>query len=509
MKVSRSLLYPCLVLAGGAVGWQVKRTSGDVFDSPKSLAREDFKADPRQDSFQPSNLSSTDTAGELLSLPGGELYDRLALFLLDAEAADFPGVFKDYQERDDQSEELTALILFAWCRVDPEGAVRTIRGTKDEEILFRALAGNDPESALSRGLGDATSLEATVNGIGEFHPEWLAENWHRIPKEARSSAFSGLTKWPNTQNPEVSLSLLLRENSHIPPNAQTLLALVRDDLKGAFALLQNLEDGVPNYYVGSNLDFLIETLREYEPSRLDELTSLATTPKDKSAVTVAQFQGLLKDNPLAARSLVDSFPSSWLKEDLAMAFSRNLLETDPEAAIAYAGDFFNRETISWERGVSIATDDKSTTFQPRPSEASQLFTELFNQDAPKFLDVLASKVETRSNGEEGVSANFRKAAEQWMNKDLLEFADWVNEHQQNERVFDYGASRVSDQLSRRGDYETAVDWAQSRSDGGDEQLPGIYKRWLNNQPEAAVAWRLSEEFTGKPEDFPIPQEMPR
>lgn len=226
--------------------------------------------------FERPTLRSSDSADELLQLSSNELYARLALFLLDIDGADFPRFYQDYLAREDRTDDLTALILAAWCRVDSTTAIQTTQGTQSGNLAYWALSGHDPEAAFQLGLENKRALKTIAAAIGEFHPKWLTENWDRIPEDVRRDALIGLASRPNTDDPELSLTLLLRESNEAHPNPETLLALVREDLPKTLALLQELEDGVPNYYAGSNLNFLVDTLSQYEPRLLSRVDGRAS-----------------------------------------------------------------------------------------------------------------------------------------------------------------------------------------------------------------------------------------
>lgn len=189
----RSLLLPCLALAGGVLGWQAKRASTTKL-AHGPAAQPSFVSSEIAAAGERSTLRSPDSADDLLQLPSNELYGRLALFLLDLEPAAFPNFFQEYLKREDQTADLTSLILIARCRVDAATALQTTQDTELEPLAYRALAGHDPERALRIGLTDRKRLKTVATAIGEFHPKWLSENWARIPVEAQRDALLGLAK---------------------------------------------------------------------------------------------------------------------------------------------------------------------------------------------------------------------------------------------------------------------------------------------------------------------------
>ena len=213
MKLLTSSILIASATVGLVLGWQLKTrdalgNSVSIEGAEDESSRKRAAKSPEVGRMAPAARLSPDTAAVLHALPTEELYDRMALFLIDAKAGDFPAFYEELQKRSDRSSDLNDLLFIAWTRVDPEAAVAASRGTHDFKYAYWAWACHDPGGALASALAKKEGVRNAVWGIGEFHPGWLEKNWNLIPEDQRSSAIQGLLKWPNTESPEVTLRLL-------------------------------------------------------------------------------------------------------------------------------------------------------------------------------------------------------------------------------------------------------------------------------------------------------------
>ena len=82
-----------------------------------------------------SVIRSDDTIASLAEVSAPELYDRLALSLLDASPQDIQEFWGSYQNRTDRSNDLNDLVFISWTRVDPESAIAAAEGTEFAKYL--------------------------------------------------------------------------------------------------------------------------------------------------------------------------------------------------------------------------------------------------------------------------------------------------------------------------------------------------------------------------------------
>ncbi|RYD46108.1 MAG: hypothetical protein EOP85_08080, partial [Verrucomicrobiaceae bacterium] len=185
--------------AGGANGSRSRSSSQDDADS----LRKDAAKLPRIPHRQ-----SEDTIESLIALDPASSYGRAAAWLADAGEEDIAAYWAAYQGGR-RTNDMTDLIFLNWTRVNPRGAIAAMAGSPDEHYAWWAWAAHDPKGALAEAM--ATNPDRVNNvtwGLGEFHPEWLRENFDKLPEHARSNAIRGMMKWPDRQDPEGSLDFM-------------------------------------------------------------------------------------------------------------------------------------------------------------------------------------------------------------------------------------------------------------------------------------------------------------
>jgi len=482
-------------VAGLVLGWQLKVRSG-----PDAAAIPEGPAGPlpRKRREEPPQPKSSDGASAVHALPTGKLYERMALHLLEAKVEGFPAFYEEFQKRTDRSVELNQLLFIAWTRVDPEAAIEASRGTDDFEYAYWAWACHDPGAALASAQDRKEGLENAVAGIGEFHPKWLADHWDMIPQEQRGLAIQGLMKWPDTQTPEVSIRLLLESNlGHFyGGESQTLLAFARQDPIRAYEMIKEVSKSAKNR--AAILDSFIASVGRYEPGLLGEIAAASKSPVDKSKFQLGQFEGLLREDPGAARAMVEKTPTSWHKDDLEIVYASHLLVVDPERGFDYAVDFL-KENGERSDNVIWFLDFETTN----NAKLRQLISNMINQDGPALLNELVPE-----SGPVEKYSIFQHVSQAWAKQDVGSYAEWLGDHQENPEVYRAGASKIADILRAKGEFEAGMEWVQSvpvAEGETNERARSLYFDWRQRDPEGAAAWRLSDKFTDDPNKFPLPE----
>ena len=510
MKLLTLSMLIASATAGLVLGWQLK-TREALGNSVSSEGAEDESSRKRAEKSPevgrrvPAARLSPDTAAALHALPTEELYDRMSLFLIDAKAGDFPAFYEELQKRSDRSSDLNDLLFIAWTRVDPEAAVAASRGTHDFKYAYWAWACHDPGGALASALEKKEGVRNAVWGIGEFHPGWLKENRDLIPEDQRSSAIQGLLKWPNTESPEVTLRLLYdsKNTYYSEANELTLLALARQDPAHAYELIKELTGDPNDYQSLQTLDSFIASLSRYEPALLGEIAAVTKSPIDKNKIQLAQFKGLLREDPGSAKAMLENTPKSWLKDDLGITYASHLLVSDPERGFEHAVNFLKNDFGDSNRYTQIKTKNGSSGSGNADAGSGQLISNLLNQDAPALLNGLLP-------GPDRVGRNdaFYKASSAWAANDVGAYAEWLGGHRENPAIYEAGASDIVDVLQNKGEFEIGMEWAESIPVAEGEtsyHMSRLYNTWQRKDPEGASAWRLSDRFTGNPEHFPLPK----
>lgn len=512
-RTMKLLTFPFLfasAAAGLILGWQLKTwvDSGEPVSSEGSGCEASRRVTVGSEGTGWDSMSSqqsADTAMALHALPTGALYDRMALFLLEAKAEDFPAFYEEFQKRSDRSHDLNELLFIAWTRVDPEAAITASRGTDDFKYAYWAWACHDPGAALAAALARNEGMMNVTRGIGEFHPTWLKEHWNLIPEDQRRNAIEGLAKWPDSETPEITLRLLAKMglSSYFNLSEETILALTRQDPAHAYDVIKELLGDPGSYGSRKMIDSFIASLSRYEPELLGEIAAVTKSPVYKNEIQLAQFKSLLRENSEAAKAIIESTPKGWLKEDFAIMYANHLLSADPERGFEYAVNFLKNEFTTSERFTEIKWERITVRNGTSDAGSGELINSLIRRDAPALLNGLLPDSPSNGGGEA-----LRTASEGWASQDFEAYVNWLGGHQDNSAIYEGGVSTIVNVLKNQGEFEAGMEWMESISRGEEKtnfQMSDLYRNWVSSNPEAATAWRLSDRFKGNPENFPLPK----
>jgi len=437
-----------------------------------------------------STIESADTVATLSELPATELYDRLALWLLDASPSDMQGFWNEYALRDDHTNDLNDLVFINWTRIDPEAAIAASTGTKFAHYPWWAWACHEPQKALKEvlarydGKKSHDRIGEVMWGLGEFHPEWLREHIDELPEKwMRDRALSGYTKWADTENPRESIEFLTERGWNI--DKKTLTAFALESPLEAYQLALDLK-GNGNYRNQSLPDQLLDSLAEREPALLDELLTHSKSPQGKMKIQLKQFDALLKSDLVAAKEKVDKMPDSWVKQDLLAKMGKHYLKTNPPKAIEIATRIFRSNNDPIARYSYIFRENGSSGSGVSNAIVKELRDELVKSQPEKFINSLLPE-EGESNG------NYYSVATAWASHDLPAYADWVTK-QEDPEIYKAAAKQVVEGLTKKAHYEEAMEWAGSISNESESkqysyEISRTYEKWLRSDLEAARAWK--------------------
>ena len=207
--------------------------------------------------------------------------------------------------------------------------------------------------------------------------------------------------------------------------------------------------------------------------------------------------------------MLESTPSSWLKDELAVTYANHLLTTDRERAFDYALELFETEIsdIYHSREIFEPNGGRSSSGSPIPG-VNALISSLLDENPHRLLNALSASELTDTTQRYRRSETALDAAmDLWAQKNLEGFADWVISRQ-DAPEYKAGATLVVNRLTRQKEFEPAMEWAESIQTEDDEsnyRVQNVYHNWVKRDPEAATAWRLSEDFRHDPKNFPLPE----
>jgi hypothetical protein len=425
---------------------------------------------------------SEDTVETLLASDPQSLYARLAAWMIDASEEDIAAYWSGYQNGK-RTNDITDLVFIQWTRLNPRGAIAATAGGKDEHYAWWAWASHDPKGALAAALAENPDRVNNVTwGIGEFDPEWLRENFDKIPEAARGNALRGMAKWTDAQDPEGSLDFMREHDMQF--HKETFLSLVRKDPWAAQDWLKRNPGLSRGYYSSgeSPQDLLISTMARERPEDLERLAALTPPGAEKRKMEQKLFDQLADSDPEAALEQARAGDVPILAAQQLGLIGMKLLRSDPDQAFALAAEMLEKSGGKLGFETKVQYGNGSTSWGQEGDKAQQFLDMLSTKDRERTL-ALATDGAKQNNPLRQV---FQNLASQWANSDLVGFTNWTN-RQTDPDVRATAAYQISSQLVQQEHFEEAMDWASMDPNHGNSFMSVLYQ-WAHKDREAAVGW---------------------
>ncbi len=426
---------------------------------------------------------STDTLESLAELGGGELYGRLAVWLVDASAADIAAFWKSYRGKP-RDEAVAKLVFIHWTRLDPRGAVAG-GGAQDAHYAWWAWwawPAHDPAAALAAAIaaGGSDWLNYTAPGIGEFQPGWLREHFDEIGQPAR--ALEGMQKWSDGSRPLESLNFLKEHGVEF--DKETFRNLVREDPWAALDWMEANPGKLAGQHEGNlRLNTLIATMAAERPEDLQRLADQSRPGELKRKAEDALFANLLASDPEAALAQAKASESPVIAAQRLGKIGLECVTTDPEKAFGLAAEILAVNPGGQGLSMTLNYPNGSSTWYESGDLSKEMMTALLAKDPERMME-LASPRDANATS---VGAAFTNLARTWSTDDAAGFAGWVN-RQSDPVVRDSASIWVISRLSNEGRYQEAVEWSASLTRLKDDYLSGKLADWDRAEPGAAAKW---------------------
>ncbi len=488
MKPSTTLLLAGLCAAGLLTGFAARRVGSgtpvpDV--SPKvitpPIAGESRTTPVSDPEIVPSR--STDTLESLAALDDANLSARLALWLVDASAADIAVFWKGRAARNSRRDVVTDLVFLNWTRLDPHAAIAAAEGSPDAENAWRAWACNDPAAALAAAIAAGPDqARAAASGIGEFHPAWLRQHFQEIPEDARYSAHISLGKWGDSGN--LAEMIRFSEENGQDLDAASFDSLVRSDPSAAFAWA--MKNTKPGSY-SDLIDRFASQLAEQDTDELARLAALTPAGSARRKMDAALFAHLLKTDPAAAIEQAKSADIPRVAAERFAAVGLSVVKTNPGQAFELAKSLLEKcpDALRVMNMIQKPTGSGGGSGTSVPG-VKALMDGLFASDPARLMDLVtpAGKRDLYN------SYGFENYSDEWVNRDVTAFSDWVQQ-QADPAVRLAGVEKVIGQLQVDGAYHDAAGWAMDLpAENGKRfySVNTVAENWARKDPAAAMEW---------------------
>ena len=420
--------------------------------------------------IQLPKIHSDETLETLIAQGENATYAGLALWMLDASAPDI-AAYWEFRKNGEFGGDMKRLLFLNWTRLDPQAAIAAVAGTDNASIPWWSWAAHDPKAALSAAGADR--LKDVARGIGEFHPEWLRENFDKIPEKFQRDALHGLMTWKEDGDHVATLDFLKKQGIGFHTNLFRTLA--RKDPWAAYDWLEKNDKLDPQD--NGPIDILLDAMKSAHPDDLERLA--ATTPSGalKCKMEDAIFENLLATDPAAALARAKSTDAPLIAAKRLAIIGNSLLTSDPEKAFQIGADILAASPFQLAPERRIQIGDDSSSWGASDYTAQSFMESLLIKDPGKTIEMTTI-------GQETASKLFQELAEKWAERDLVSFTEWVN-RQPASPIRRAAAGQVANQLTSQDHFQEAADWAISGDMGN---LYNLARQWARSNRAEASGW---------------------
>ncbi len=504
MKKSSIFLLFGLCVAGFSSGFAAKRLANGpppssaavVEEKPAEVGRnaptaresgETSAVAPASLPSPSSHLQSTDTLESLLAADDRSIFGRLSLWMMDASEEEISAYWQNYRQRENRQNDVNDLIFINWTRLNPLAATAAANGTPDAHYAWWAWACHDPQAALAAAVsGNPEHIGNVGWGLGEFHGDWCRENWDDLPEAARGRIIGGMTKWDDAANPQEILDFLKEKGQGF--NQRLFQSMVRKDPWAAYDWLQENSGIVAGSYGNSDRAFesVLQSLGESQPGALERLAAQTPSGETKRKIEAAAFKQLLETDPDAALKQAKAEKAPLIAAERLAAVGLSLAKTDPEKAFELVEDLFAADPGGTSGTIRIRYPSGSSSSGATATGVNELMDALLAKDPGKLLDI--SPLGSSPHGRD----HFYTNASKWAELDLPAYAEWVTE-KSDPAIRDRATGVVVNELRQGGHFAEAADWALS-SQVTQSHLQGVFHDWYRNNGHEAAEWLESADL---------------
>jgi hypothetical protein len=429
------------------------------------------------------HLRSTDSLADLLALADADLYTRLAAWMTDATEPDIAAFWKSYGPRQGRSNDITDLVFLNWARLDPRAA---IAGSSGDQHAWWAWACHDPAAALAEALAHAPDHSHHVAwGIGEFHPEWLRAHYHELNEKDQSHALQGMEKWSDGQDPLAAMEFMKGIGHSVDEG--TFKALIRKDPWAALDWIK--ENPERNGSDDQRMQLVIDTMARERPDDLARLAQQTPSGATKLKIESALFANLLQTDPQAALAQAQQTKAPRIAAERLAYIGLESVKSNPDQAFARAKELFAACPDALTMYAMTEFPGRNTIGNEIPIPSAQaLFGKLMVQDPARTLD-LTIGLKASEFGD-----SFSQLAQQWIERDSSAYIQWISGQSDSLLRFQ-GTAFVMSHLQQNGDYAEAAEvGAGMTGRDGFDPLANTIANWKRNDPEAAAEWLESTDL---------------
>lgn len=480
------LLLPGVALAGLLAGFSAHRVAESEPPVPEASADPGPERAGRKAAAAasiPPPPRSTDRVEDLAALDGLELYGRLALWLTEADEAQVAEFWAGYREREQRDMWTVDLIFDRWTRLNPRAAIQAGEGSGFDGIPWWAWAMNDPDAALAATVAEKGKYGGHVmRSIGQFHPEMVEAAIAEYPGVLEWNAVEGIGEGMMRSDPQAALEFLIARDG---PLNEALEKWLREDPRAAWQWAREHSKDLGYQDTG---DLAIATLEREDPAMLRELVKTLPEGKDKRQVEAAIFRDLLATDPEAALEEARNAGAPKLVAERLALIGQQAVADDPERGFEMMDELLKSLPDPLSVTQKVVYPNGSSNSAGALPGATELVSALLAADPHRTFEMMTAGNQEPSPAEQNLQWI-------WIRQDEGGFGEWLNELDPG-GTRDRGAKLMAQNLINRGQSAEAVEWAMSASteDARNYAMSDLAGIWKHSDPEGLREWYEQAEI---------------
>lgn len=272
---------------------------------------------------------------------------------------------------------------------------------------------------------------------------------------------------------------LLKEHDQFNP--VVFATLVRNDPWAAYEWFQQNRrimsgtSGDTSYA----MDFLVTAMGESQPEALARLAKQTPAGLLKRKMEVALFKNLLATDPQAALLEAKSTQAPEIAAERLAAVGSSLAKSDPAEALAIASLLF---PICSKASMQLPEGSHPSGSYSIPG-IYEFFDALIATNPAAVLELAIS----RHGPSDQAPTSLSHLTQRWAQDDLPAYADWVN-RQSDPAIRSEAESVVIQELQSNEQYPEAIKWVMSNESSKKRYLESVLRSWRDEESAAALQW---------------------
>ena len=437
---------------------------------------------PRSASEAPPPLvtiRSTDTIEDLLAAEPATLYERLALWLVDATSDEMAAYWQATKSLENYPRDARELLLQRWTIIDPHAAIAATVGTAWDDVAWSAWASHEPLKALeaARERGGSV-LNSTLMAIGLTDPQLALTILKEHPEFAGYWSVYGLINGLTRTDPAAAMEFAALQPDVL--NDHLLEQWFRHDPHATLAwLLAKGDDlNVFGFFNATRSRFLEDALKDAKPELLRELAAQCPPGELRQRIETRLFEQKLENDPEAALAEARANPSPVGAAEQLAKVALHEARTHPEKSLELLDEIFRRSPWFPEY-PGLAPDGKGTGESLLEARSGDELIRTLAESQPEAL------MDSLTKHGKGVrdSGHFKAAMVTWLHKDPASVAEWAaRQEPENSAAICQFAAVI---LGGEGG-ETTMEFAIKSGD--EETIRRGLMFWNMEDPDGAARW---------------------